>query len=287
MSQAPEIREGLIETQHLALYRLHVVRPGRPKVLFLGGSNFDLRLKRGFLDTPVAHYCEIATYKPRGIGRTEQPDGAWSMRVYARDALGFLDAIGWSDAIILGESFGGMTALHLALLAPSRVRALVIASATAGGSEHRSYDISKFLKIPRPEAAQAAILLQDKRLVTLQTEDPEAFKRKLTTRLAFETAFADPSIQNGGYARLLAARRAHDCTQALNQITASTTIIAGRFDGQAHPGSQRALASGLINAEIHLFDSGHGLLFNLPVATQAALNAINGHHETKETQNNV
>ena len=288
MLDASSITEGLMSTDRLSLYHLRVTQSGAPKVLLLGGSNFDLRLKRTFLETPLSQSFDIATYEPRGIGRSDQPDGDWTMEDYALDALAFLDALGWSDIIVLGESFGGMTALHLALLAPGRVRAMVIASATAGGPVHASYDISEFLALPRKEAAVAALCLQDSRLTAMQTADPMAFSWQLKARLAFEKAFADPSISSGGYARLLAARRGHDCTHRLDQITAPVTVIAGRFDRQANPDGQRALADGLPNSRFHMFDAGHGVLFNAPDAAAtafAAIQAVAGKGKEKETLN--
>jgi len=254
--------------------RSRPVGEGAPRVLLLGGSNYDLRLKRAFLDTPLVTACDIATYEPRGIGRTAQPDGAWTMHDYAADALAVLDALGWDDACVIGESFGGMTALHLAQLAPERVRAMVLASATAGGEEYASHDISAFLSLPRAVAADEALCLQDRRNVALREVDPDAFAEKLAARIAFETVFAIPSIENGGYARLLEARGQHDCTADIHQITTPALVIAGRYDGQARPEAQRALVDALPNAEFRMFDAGHGVLFAIPQAAQAALTFI-------------
>lgn len=269
-----DIREGILHTARLDLYHLRIQRAGAPKVLLLGGSNFDLRLKRSFLNTALAPECDLVTYEPRGIGRTGQPSGDWSMQDYALDALGVLDALDWADAVVVGESFGGMTALHLALVAPARIRALVIASATAGGPQHASYDIAKFLDLPLEHAASEALCLQDSRNAALRQHDPVAFAHRVSDRVEFETAFRDPSLANGGYVRLLDARRAHDCTGELDQITTPTTVIAGRFDTQARPDAQKALADALPNSRFHMFDAGHGVLFSDPTATQTALDAI-------------
>lgn len=271
---ALDIDEGWLPTARLELYHLRVRRPGAPRVLLLGGSNFDLRLKRGFLDTQIAQCCDIATFEPRGIGRTQQPGGPWTMRDYALDALAFLDALGWPEAIVLGESFGGMTALHMSVLAAHRLRAMIVASATAGGVHHASYDISRFLDLTREDAARAALCLQDTRLAAVRDQSPEDFAAHLATRLAFEAAFADPSISSGGYARLLDARRGHDCAGILDQIKTATTVIAGRYNNQAPATHQSALAKGLPKASFHLFDAGHGVLFADPRASDTALSAI-------------
>lgn len=271
-----KITETLLSTSRLSVHylRCHCHIANAPRVLFLGGSNFDLRLKRQFLTTPLAMHCELATYEPRGIGRTEQPVGDWDMNDYAEDALAVLDVLQWQNAHIIGESFGGMTALHFAYKYPSRVKKLIIASATAGGDEHASFDIREFLDLPRLEAAQQAMCLQDTRMKTLQSKDPHAFAEALTQRHRFEQEFANPSIRSGGYARLLHARAKHDCSKVVKDISNSTEVIAGKFDRQANPASQEALANSLPNARFHLFDAGHGVLFQSPQAVQCALDSI-------------
>ncbi|MFK7762173.1 MAG: alpha/beta fold hydrolase [Roseobacter sp.] len=270
------ISEGPLRTKRLTVHHLHAnVEAERPRVLLLGGSNFDLRLKRSFLNTTLLKHFEVATYEPRGIGRTQQPDGAWSMEDYAEDAASVLDALNWDQAHIVGESFGGMTALHLALKYPNRVARMVIASATAGGSEHGSFDISQFLHMSRETAAKAALCLQDLRNQNLLKNDPSAFSMRLADRVAFEVAFTTPSISSGGYQRLLDARRQHDITQCIAQILTPVAVIAGTYDQQASPEAQRRLCTALPNAEFHRFEAGHGVLFAATEATQCAGDFLN------------
>ncbi|KAJ55641.1 hypothetical protein ACMU_13195 [Actibacterium mucosum KCTC 23349] len=240
-------------------------------MLYLGGSNFDLRLKRGFLSTALIREFDFATYEPRGIGRTEHPSGTWRMADYAKDALSVLDALDWPDAHVIGESFGGMTALHLALLAPERVTRLVVAAATAGGPQHQSYDISKLLSLPDEEAARATLFLQDARNTRLAETDPQAFSQKVSERLGYNKEFANPSVENGGYARLLEARRGHDCTDLVASIQTPALVIAGKHDQQAPLVAQQALGDAMPNAVCKVFVAGHGVLFSDPQAFDSAL----------------
>ena len=53
-----------------------------------------------------------------------------------------------------------------------------------------------------------------------------------------------------------------------------TTVIAGTYDMQADPNSQRALAAGLRNATFHLFEAGHGVLFTSPEAVRLTIDAL-------------
>ncbi len=267
------VSEGPLRTRRITLHHLRTdaAKTAPKNVLLLGGSNCDLRLKRAFLNTPLATECNLVTYEPRGIGRSDQPEGAWTMQDYAADALSVLDALGWEDTVVVGESFGGMTALHLALAAPERVRKLVISSATAGGPDYASYDIAEFLALSREDAARAALRLQDTRNIEFEAQDPAAFAQRLAARVDFERAFAAPSVLSGGYARLLEARRGHECTETVHQITAPTLVIAGRYDKQARPDCQHALANALSNGEFRQYHAGHGVLFGAPEATQAAV----------------
>ncbi|MGD1956288.1 MAG: alpha/beta fold hydrolase, partial [Sphingomonadales bacterium] len=258
----PQLQEGPVKTDRLTIHALRSM-PERPegRVLILGGSNFDLRLKRQFLETELAYRFEILTYEPRGIGRTEQPEGDWDMADYAADAAALLNAVGWEHADVLGESFGGMTALHLAQTFPERVARLALASATAGGPGGSSVDIRKLLEGPQRKAAADALKLLDTDNSRLEAQDPAKFAARLSARLEFDAGFATPSVTSGGYARLLAARARHDIWTSLPDINQNTIVITGTRDAQAPPGAQTAMARQLPNSEHWTYECGHGVAF--------------------------
>lgn len=80
------------------------------------------------------HYRTI-TFDNRGAGRSSKPPGPYTMMELARDAAGILDHLDIPSASVMGLSMGGMIAQELALLAPERVRALVLGCTHCGGSE--------------------------------------------------------------------------------------------------------------------------------------------------------
>ncbi len=260
------LAEEPIETARLRLFHLRTSprRQSAGRVLVLGGSSYDLRLRRQFLDWPIFDRFEVAAYEPRGVGRSGRPDGDWTMRDYAEDAVAFLDALGWDRVHVLGYSFGGMTALHLALLAPDRVARLAVLAATPGGAGGRSYDISEFLDLPREEAAERWLMLQDTTNAALKARDPDAFAERLAARVAFDEAFAEPSVRSGGYRRLLAARAAHDVWGRLAEIRQEVQVMAGESDGQAPAEIQRRMAEALPNAVFRAYPGGHNVAFEHP-----------------------
>jgi len=80
----------------------------------------------------LAGEFRVITWDERGFGETEydgQPFTYWDS---ARDCLGLLDHLDIGRAVLGGMSQGGFLSLRAALLAPERVRALVLIDTQAG-----------------------------------------------------------------------------------------------------------------------------------------------------------
>lgn len=248
-----------------------------PRLLFLGGSSFDLGLKAPVFTSALAGHFTIAAADPRGLGRTDQPDGTWSMEDYARDALALLDALDWPDAMVLGESFGGMVALHLAALEPARITRMALAVAAPGGPQGRSYPIHEFRRIEDARERAARILtLQDRRFASRPATERDAL---IEDRVAAEAAFLAHADNAEGHARLLGARATHDACAHLPGITAPTLVVGGRFDDQSPLHLSDMLVRQLPDARQKVVDGGHGLLFNEDTAVSAVL----AHFQEDET----
>jgi pimeloyl-ACP methyl ester carboxylesterase len=72
-------------------------------------------------------------FDPPGIGRSPMPGLPMSMQALASVGAGLLDELGIESAHVLGASFGGAVAQHMAICHPGRVRRLVLASTSFGG----------------------------------------------------------------------------------------------------------------------------------------------------------
>jgi pimeloyl-ACP methyl ester carboxylesterase len=73
----------------------------------------------------------VVTWDERGHGEAEH-EGTWTYWDSARDVLALLDHLGVGSAVLGGMSQGGFLSLRAALLAPERVRALVLIDSQAG-----------------------------------------------------------------------------------------------------------------------------------------------------------
>lgn len=74
----------------------------------------------------------VITWDERGFGETQFDGRPFSYWDSARDCLGLLDHLGIGQAVLGGMSQGGFLSLRAALLAPDRVRALVLMDTQAG-----------------------------------------------------------------------------------------------------------------------------------------------------------
>ena len=93
---------------------------------------------------------QLLAYDQRGLGQTQIPDGPYTMKDYADDAACIIEKFGWKKSLILGVSFGGMVAQHLAIKYPSLVQKLVLLCTSSGG-KHHSYPLHELEDLD-PEA---------------------------------------------------------------------------------------------------------------------------------------
>ena len=236
-----------------------------PPLLFLGGSNFDLSLKALVFDSQLPQHFTVAAADPRGLGATDAPAGDWTMKDYAQDALALLDALEWDNAFVLGESFGAMTALHLAALAPERITRLALAAASPGGVGGSSYPVQEFLDINDPEQrAISALSIIDNRWSSKPNYDAEQAQQDIAARVEAEALFIASHNNATGYPRLLQARAGHDISHALPGITCDTLVFAGRYDQQAPIDRAEYITSHLPNSQLHVIDGGHSHCFATP-----------------------
>ena len=75
----------------------------------------------------------------------------------------------------------------------------------------------------------------------------------------------DPEVVEGIRCQML-ARAEHDTYDRLQEITAPLLVAGGRYDGQAPPANQEALAARIPGARLEWFEGGHGFVREDPAA---------------------
>lgn len=110
---------------------LHVTETGEgPPVLFANSLGSDLHL----WDLVLPHLTpglRIIRYDKRGHGRSDVPDGPYTMGQLVSDAEAICDALEVRDALFVGISVGGMIGQGLAVKRPDLIRAMVLSNTAA------------------------------------------------------------------------------------------------------------------------------------------------------------
>lgn len=190
-----------------------------PPLIMLHGASSTGREQLGPLATSLSAGFQVFLPDARGHGESGGDPAGWSTSDLTADVLGFADALGLATFHLFGYSMGGMTALHVAVTAPRRIRTLV---ATSIGTDRE------------PRLSVGRRLMDPDRIVR---EDP-GWARFLAAR-------HDPGHGTGSWRTLLRAvvddiEQQPLLTDAqLRTIDAPTLVIAGDRDpfvpvAQAH-----------------------------------------------------
>ena len=101
----------------------------------------------------------LAGYQQRGLAPSSV-QGPFTIADHCADASRVLDALGWDRAVVIGHSWGGHLALHLAVAAPERV-AGVLAVDPLGGVEDggsQEFEAEMFRRTPDDVRQRAQLL---------------------------------------------------------------------------------------------------------------------------------
>lgn len=228
------------------------------RLLFLGGTGWDLRRAPRVFDMPIAQEFTILAFDQRGQGRSAKPDEPYSMADYADDANALLDMLGWDRCHVMGVSFGGMVAQEFALRYPHRVRRLVLACATSGGAGGSSYPLHALADPFSDDYARKVMLLSDtRRDADWQSTHADAMEKMLMQARSRKSIDAGEAGHALGLFRQLQARAAHDTFDRLPALRMPVYICGGRYDGMAPAAALAALHQQIPGSMLELFEGGH------------------------------
>jgi len=218
---------------------------GKP-LLLLNSVGCDLTLWDAAM--PYLKGFRVLRMDMRGHGQSDAPPGDHTLDQIAADALAVLDAAGVDKAAICGLSLGGMTAMTMALKAPARVSALILACTSA--RMDRQIWSTRMATV----RSQGMAAIADAVMMRFFSEE---FRRDHAAKVDdIRTRFL--KLDAEGYAGCCAAIRDMDLLERIARITAPTRIIAGSRD-EATPfeGHGGEIRKRIGHADVGTVSAGH------------------------------
>jgi pimeloyl-ACP methyl ester carboxylesterase len=123
----PKVKVNDIQTYY------EVKGKGFPLVLICGMAQNLTMWDPRFVEGLSKHF-KLVLLDNRGAGRTEISEREYTIRLFADDTAGLMNALGISKAHVLGLSMGGAVAQELAINYPEKVEKLILCSTC---SQHR------------------------------------------------------------------------------------------------------------------------------------------------------
>ena len=241
-------------------YRMHG-HDDRP-VLFLSHS---LGQDHGMWDAQaewLAPHFRIVRYDTRGHGASGAPRGDYSLDDLGADVLRLADALGIERFAFCGLSLGGMIAQWLAVAAPDRVTAVVLANTSARPEAERMETRRRTVLADGMQAVVDSVMQRffSPRLLAM---NPPSVAESRRTLLA-----TDPV----GYAGCCAAIRDMDRVKRLGEIRCPVLIIDGDLDvSLPWKGHGDVLANGIHGASVVHLPAAHLANLERPRAFTAAV----------------
>ncbi len=243
------------------------------RVLNISGTGNDLRVSRPDR-SPLNRRFEVVHYDQRGLGRTEKPPAPYTMRQYADDAAALIHELGWSSCAVVGTSFGGMVAQHLAIHHAHLVRRLVLNCTSPGGSKP-SFPSHTIEALDVEARIEMRMGLLDNRWDPGRDDPIPGLGPFYDAMVEHERIPREGEDLRGRQAQL-EARATHDATPSLHSIELPTLVCAGEFDDLAPLANSIALVEAMPNAELRVFNGGHFFLIQDRAAFGSIIEFLDG-----------
>jgi pimeloyl-ACP methyl ester carboxylesterase len=224
----------------------------------------------------LASSRQVVTFDNTGVGGSGgvTPDTIGQM---ARDAIAFLDAMGFSQVDLLGFSIGSFVAQQIALTRPAIVRRLVLASsAPQGASGMHGWAPEVIGAVGKPQPAPEDYLgVFFAHSASSQQAGKEALQRMFarTEDRDQQTTWATREAQYDAVCSW--GIPDHSLPQRISAIENPVFVVNGDSDPMILPHYSYLIAGLIPQAELKIYpDSAHGFLFQHHVEFAADVNAF-------------
>ena len=252
------VKTGKVKVNDINMY-YEIHGDGFPIVMIMGlAANVDWWTP-DFLGG-ISKKFKTIIFDNRGAGRTDKPDVEYSIKMFADDTVGLMDALNIKKAHVLGTSMGGMIAQELVLNYPERVEKFVLCCTHCGGGKYI---------LPSPEVMETLM------------KGTEGMTPEESTELIIPFLFTEDFIKNNpdvieitrekilkepipefSYQRQIDAVMKFNAGRRLKKVNTATLILQGKKDVLVNPQNAEILAKLIPGAKKLLLDNNGHSIFN-------------------------
>jgi pimeloyl-ACP methyl ester carboxylesterase len=234
------------------------IRGSGPPVVFIQGLGIHGGAWAPQIDALAAKY-ECMTFDNRGLGQSQPRGCSITIEQMAEDTLALMDAQGWQSAHVVGQSMGGLIALHMAFSARHRVRSLALLCSLPRGRD--VFPVSREMiwrwlrtRIGTKSQRRKALLEIVMPESVIASSDPAALAAELAPLFGHDLADHAPVS-----ARQLWALVRYDATARLNELAGLTTLVVNATEDRiAPPEVGRGMAEKIPGARfVEIPDASH------------------------------
>jgi pimeloyl-ACP methyl ester carboxylesterase len=160
---------------------------GPPVLLLHGGPGLGFDYLRDLADE-LAQENDVAWYQQRGL-EPSAAEGPYSVSADVGDARRVLDALGWAKAYVVGHSWGGHLALHVAEAMPERLLGVLAVDPLGPVGDGRWPEFDEEILRRTPEAMRERAREIDELSMAGKGDDELALEGM---RLVWPAYFAEP-----------------------------------------------------------------------------------------------
>ncbi len=244
----------------------------RPVLLCLhGGPGFDHSLLKSAL-APLDAVAQAVFPDHRGQGRSdESTPERWNLDTWIQDVVDLCDTLEIEHPVILGQSFGGVVALGVAIRHPELAAKLIVSSSIGrfrldralpmferlGGKEARDV-AERYFHDPNEER------LDEFMAVCLPLYNPTPIDPDAIVRVVMRPEVGFHFFRGEGFT--------YDWFGELDRIRCPTLILAGARDPITTLADHEELAAAIPSSRLEVFpDAGHGVFRDKPAEALAVI----------------
>jgi pimeloyl-ACP methyl ester carboxylesterase len=250
--------------------RLHVVERGQgyPLIVLHGGPGLDHTMFGDYLD-PLADTLRLILVDQRSQGRSDQSDPeTWTLAQMARDVVALAASLDLKEYAVLGHSYGALVALQNSVDFPGAAAKTIISSGFPSARYLAWVDekLERFepVELRRQVAAswerEATVETAGQVNQLLSDQLPFHFADPLDPRIDHYRARTAGAVNSAAVLRHFAVQEygGIEVEDQLGQVSQPVLVLAGRHDRVCSIPAAEAIATGIPNAQLTIFEhSGH------------------------------